>query len=208
MVKMAGQQHQYSPRYPSLLVTLKHKPEERSFTDTYSTSRTRRSKDTYYPSLLQTKNVYINANQRYQPQQQAQPPPPPPLQLSQQQYPHRLHTSPRHQSKQTIYNSDRIHQQYPQQSIRPLMEIKDNLFSLHNDIEPDIDDDDLDKQSPRLLQQKDTKQRVQYRNRKVELDWDHAFDLDLIDLYTTHIDTDSHSLTSTISSTDTSYCSF
>ncbi|CAF0866838.1 unnamed protein product [Adineta ricciae] len=201
MVSMAGQQHQYSPRYPSLLVTLKHKPEERTHADVYSTARARRAKDSYYPSLFQTKNVYMNGNQRQQP-------PSPPVQSSppQQQLPHRSHVPPRYQQKPTFYNnSDRIHQPYQQQSIRPLMEIKDNLFSLHDDVEPDLDDDD---QSLRILQPKDAQQRTQYRNRKAELDWDHAFDLDLIDLYSTHIDTDSHSLTSTISSTDTSYCSF
>ncbi|CAF0959150.1 unnamed protein product [Adineta steineri] len=198
---MAGQHQQYSPRYPSLLVTFKHKSEDRITSDTYSNPRTRRSKDNYYPLSFQSKSVYFNGNHRYQqPQHFIQRPQTPPR---------------RQQQQQQFYNKcDRIQHQYiqqQQQPIRPLMEIKDNSFPLHNDIDYDIDDDDNDK-SCRTVPQKEAKQqqqqqRSQYRNRKAELDWDHAFDLDLINLYTTHIDTDSHSVTSTISSTDTSFSS-
>ncbi|CAF0865803.1 unnamed protein product [Adineta steineri] len=201
---MAGQHQQYSPRYPSLLVTFKHKSEDRITPDTYSNPRTRRSKDNYYPLSFQSKSVYFNGNHRYQqPQHFIQRPQTPPRRQQQQQ------------QQQQFYNKcDRIQHQYiqqQQQPIRPLMEIKDNSFPLHNDIDYDIDDDDNDK-SCRTVPQKEAKQqqqqqRSQYRNRKAELDWDHAFDLDLINLYTTHIDTDSHSVTSTISSTDTSFSS-
>lgn len=179
MVKMAGQQNQYSPRYPSLLVTLKHKPDDRSLADAFCSPRVRRPKDNHYapPSPYQPKNVYFTGAPRYSAQQPVARRP-----------------------KQPFHNStERIHHPYPPQPIRPLMEIKDNAFPLHNDTEYDFDDDESEKGA---------KQRAQYRNRKAELDWDHAFDLDLIDLYTTPIDTDSHSLTSTISSTDTSFSSF
>jgi hypothetical protein len=49
--------------------------------------------------------------------------------------------------------------------------------------------------------------RVQYRNRKAELDWDHAFDLDQIDLYPAQNDIDIESLISSNSSSDNSYSS-
>ncbi len=76
---------------------------------------------------------------------------------------------------------DRLHQQ----PIRPLMEIDNNNMTYST------------------CKQREPK----YRNRKAELDWDHAFDLDLIDLYATDIDVDSYSLTSIISSSDNSFSS-
>lgn len=86
------------------------------------------------------------------------------------------------------------------------MEIKDNVVPLRHDFDDDKDDHDNDV-ARQLLGQRQPKQRGQYRNRKAELDWDHAFDLDLIDLYTANIDVDRHSLTSTISSSDHSFSS-
>jgi hypothetical protein len=47
-------------------------------------------------------------------------------------------------------------------------------------------------------------QRGQYRNRKAELDWDHTFDLDQLDLYTITNDIDNHSVNSLTSSSDQS----
>lgn len=79
---------------------------------------------------------------------------------------------------------------YNQQPIRPLMEINDDEFN-----------DNTTSYSYKF-KQREPKQRDQYRNRKAELDWDHAFDLDQIDLYTTQNDIDNHSLTSMNSSTD------
>jgi hypothetical protein len=58
-----------------------------------------------------------------------------------------------------------------------------------------------------IFKPREPRQRGQYRNRKAELDWDHAFDLDLIDLYPTYNDLDSRSLISTISSSDHSFSS-
>jgi hypothetical protein len=194
MVKMAGQQQQYSSsRYPSLMVKGKHEAEERSITDTYSNPRTRRSKDNNRPLSFQPRNVYYNSNQRYQQQQHFTRPPPPP-------------TCPRRQQQQHYNSYGRIHYHYQHQPIRPLMEIKDNQFSLHHDLNDNNDDEDND-MTYCTLKEREPEQRGQYRNRKAELDWDHAFDLDLIDLYTTHIDVDSHSLTSTISSSDNSFSS-
>ncbi|CAF2532892.1 unnamed protein product [Rotaria sp. Silwood2] len=189
MLKMAGQQRQYSSRYQNLLITVKHDTEARSITDTHSNPRTRRSKDNYRSSSFQPKNIYYNSNHRHQ----------------QQQY----FTRPSHASsncqQQQYYNSyDRIHYRYQHQPIRPLMEIKNDLFSSHHDLNDDDGDNDM---TYHTFKQREPKQRGQYRNRKAELDWDHAFDLDLIDLYTTHIDIDSHSLTSTVSSSDHSFTS-
>jgi len=77
-----------------------------------------------------------------------------------------------------------------QQPIRPLMEIKDNQFCVYNN-----------------FKQREAKQHGKYRNRKAELDWDHGFDLDQIDLYTTQNDSDNYSLTSINSSSDNSFSS-
>jgi len=188
---MADQQQQYSSRYPNLLVAGKHETKERSIDETYSNSRTRRSKDNYRPSTSQPKNVYYNSNHRPQQQQYFTRPP---------------HTSPRRQQQPYYPNYDPIHYHYQHQNqpIRPLMEIKDNLFSLHHESDENNDDNDL---SYRIFKQREPKQRGQYRNRKAELDWDHAFDLDLIDLYPTYNDPDSRSLISTISSSDHSFSS-
>ena len=77
----------------------------------------------------------------------------------------------------------------PQQPpIRPLMEISSSDYSYMYPVKP-----------------RQAKQRGQYRNRKAELDWDHAFDLDQIDLYTIQQDIDNYSLASSNSSTDNSY---
>ncbi|UJR10267.1 hypothetical protein I4U23_014475 [Adineta vaga] len=78
-------------------------------------------------------------------------------------------------------------------TLRPLMEIKN------------FDQDEL---AYLTFKQREPKQRGQYRNRKAELDWDHAFDLDQIHLYTTQNDLDNHSLTSFQSSSDNSFSSF
>jgi hypothetical protein len=201
MVNMAGQQQQYTPRYPNLLVTVKHETDERSGGDTYSNQRIRRSKDNYRPSTFQAKNVYYNTNHRHH----QQPP----------YFTHPSHTSPRRQQQSYYPTYDRLHYHYQhQQPIRPLMEIKDNLFSLHHDDFDNNDDDnndDVDDDDKSITysisKQREPKQRGQYRNRKAELDWDHAFDLDLIDLYATHPDSDSRSLISTISSSDHSFSS-
>ena len=193
-MKMAGQQQSYSSRYPSLLLTVKHDTDQRSIPETYSNSRTRRYKDNYRPSTFQPKNIYYNSNHQHQQQQQY--------------YIRPLHTSPCRQQQQFYNNHDRNHFHYQQQPIRPLMEIKDNLLPLHDNNDDDDEDEDDNDTSYRSYKQKEPKQRGQYRNRKAELDWDHAFDLDLIDLYTPHIDVDSRSLTSTISSSDNSFSSF
>ena len=191
MVKMAGQQQHYSSRYPNLLVPVKHETDQRSIPETYSnSSRTRRSKDNYRPSSsFQPKNVYYNSNHQ------------------QQQY--FIRPSPSRQQQQFYNSYDRNHHYQQDQPIRPLMEIKDNLCSLHDDDNAD-DDGDNDKSdiTHGSYKEREPKQRGQYRNRKAELDWDHAFDLDLVHLYSTHIDVDNRSLTSTISSSDNSFSSF
>jgi hypothetical protein len=193
---MAGQQQQYSSRYPNRLVTVKHEAEERSIGETYSNPRTRRSKDNYRSPSFQPKNVYYNSNHQHQPQQYFTRPP---------------HTSPRRRQQPYYANYDRIHYHYQHQPIRPLMEIKDNLFALHHNFDDNNDDDNDDNDdnnmTSHLFKQREPRQRGQYRNRKAELDWDHAFDLDLIDLYPTYNDADSRSLTSTISSSDHSFTS-
>lgn len=56
-------------------------------------------------------------------------------------------------------------------------------------------------------QPREPQQRGQYRNRKAELDWDHTFDLDQIDLYTIQTDSDNRSLMSFTSSSDQSFLS-
>src|SRR4051794_38161334 len=125
MVKMAGQQQQYSSRYPHLLVTVKHETEDRSINESYSNHRTRRSKDNYRPSSFQPKNVYYNSNHRQQqPQNFTRPP----------------HTSPRRQQQLYYPTYDRIPYHFQHQHIRPLMEIKDNLSELHDDDDDDDDD--------------------------------------------------------------------
>ena len=80
--------------------------------------------------------------------------------------------------------------QLSQKPLRPLMEISTSDYSY---VHP--------------AKAREPKQRGQYRNRKAELDWDHAFDLDQIDLYTIQRDIDNYSLTSSNSSTDNSYSS-
>lgn len=192
---MAGQQQKYTSRYPSLLVTVKHETEERSVAETRSNSRTRHPKDNYRSSSFQPKSTYYNSNNRTQSHQYFTRPP---------------HTSPRRQQQQQqqhpYYNHyDRVYYSFQTQPLRPLMEIKDDLFSPHNELNVDIEN--LNSTNYQPFKQREPKQRGQYRNRKAELDWDHAFDLDLIDLYTTHNDSDSHSLTSTVYSSDNSFSS-
>ncbi|CAF4056250.1 unnamed protein product, partial [Rotaria magnacalcarata] len=102
---MAGQQQhqQYSSRYPSLVVTVKNETEERSVAESYSNSRTRRSKDSYRPYTFQQKTVYYNSNQRHQ---------------QQQYYTQPQHTSPRRQQQQKYYNNyDRTHYLYQHQPL-------------------------------------------------------------------------------------------
>lgn len=85
------------------------------------------------------------------------------------------------------YNRNRRYQPSTANQIRPLMEIS-NAY-----IPP----------SPPRRQR-----RAQYRNRKAELDWDHAFDLNQVDLYSTsQYECDNYSLTSSNSSTDNSLIS-
>jgi hypothetical protein len=88
---------------------------------------------------------------------------------------------------------DRRYYHNQQQPIRPLMEIEDNQFFLHHDY------------NNNTFKQKEPKQRDQYRNLKVELDWDHAFDLEQVELYTTQNDIDNYSLTSINSSSESSF---
>jgi len=104
----------------------------------------------------------------------------------QKQYFNRPSTIQRRSQK---YHHFHYHNQ--QQPIRPLMEIQD--FNDHS--------------YSYSFKQKEPKQRGQYRNRKVELDWDHAFDLDQIDLYTGQNDIDIDSLISLNSSSDNSFSS-
>jgi len=172
---MAGHQ-QRSCRYPNLLVTVKRETEERLVTETYSNSRTYRSKNNYHSIFYHPTTIYYNSNHR------------------QKQYFNRPSQSTvQHHSKK--YDRFDYHNQR-QQPIRPLMEIKDNQFSVNHD----FNDNDI-------TFSYNFKQRGQYRNRKAELDWDHAFDLDQIDLYTTQNDIDNYSLTSTNSSSDNSFSS-
>lgn len=92
------------------------------------------------------------------------------------------------------YNRNHRHQpsniqQYPSKynQIRPLMEISSPPPP-----------------PPPPPRRRETKARGQYRNRKAELDWDHGFDLDQLDLYSTQYESDNYSMTS---STDNSLIS-
>jgi hypothetical protein len=199
-MKMTNQQQDYTPAYPSLMVTVKGDADDQSVAGSHSNSRTRRSKDNYRPSSFQLKNVFYNSNHR-----QAQPQPQP----QQQRFTRPPPTSPRRHQAQYYHSHDLIHhhhqqQHYQHQPIRPLMEIKDNLVTKHANIDYDSHDTDI---TYREFKQREPQQRGQYRNRKAELDWDHAFDLDLIDLYPTTNDIDSYSLTSTVSSSEHSFSS-
>ena len=188
MVKMTGQQQQQ--HYSGLMAAVKREAEERCNAETYANLRARRTSDNCRPSSFQARNIYYNSNHRPQHQTHFMRPPP---------------ASPRRQSQRYYNNYDRTHH-HPHQPIRPLMEIKDNVVPLRHDFDDDKDDHDNDL-TCQAFGQRQPKQRGQYRNRKAELDWDHAFDLDLIDLYTANIDVDRHSLTSTISSSDHSFSS-
>ena len=178
---MNTHQHRSDRYHSNLLVTVKHETEERSVTETYSNPRKRRSKNNNRPTYFHPTTIYYNSNHR-QKQQHFTRSPPSTVQ-------HRSQNYDRHQ-----YHN---HQQQP---IRPLMEIKDNDFCFYHDFN--------DNDSTYLtFKQREPKQYGQYRNRKAELDWDHAFDLDQINLYTTENDSDNHSLTSFHSSSDNSFSS-
>ena len=84
-------------------------------------------------------------------------------------------------------------QQYPSKynQIRPLMEISNGYSPTPPPPPP----------PPR---RRETTARGQYRNRKAELDWDHAFDLNQLDLYSTQYESDNYSMSSSNSSTDNS----
>ena len=191
-MNMSGQQQK---QYSKLSVAFQRNSNDRSFHE--------KNASNFRPLTYQPKTIYYNSNRRYQQQQQEY--------LSQ--------TSTRRQKHSFYPNSDRINYHYQHQSIRPLMEIKDNLFLLHhhqqkstntndsNNDDDEGDDDDKESISSLISKLKQPKQRGQYRNRKAELDWDHAFDLDLIDLYPTQPDLDRYSLTSTLSSSDHSFSS-
>lgn len=197
-MKMTSQQQQHqSSHYPNLLTTLQQDIEQKSAGETSVNPRTHHSKDNSRPSSFQTKNIFYNSNHRHHQQLYFTRPPP--------------HISPRRQQQSYYPTYDRFHYHHQHQPIRPLMEIKDNLFSSHHDLDDtdkDNQDDEETKITHSMSKQREPKQRGQYRNRKAELDWDHAFDLDLIDLYSIQPDPDSRSLTSTISSSDHSFSSF
>lgn len=190
------QQHQ-SSHYPNLLTSLQQDIEQKSAGETSVNPRTHHSKDNSRPLSFQTKNIFYNSNHRYQQQFYFTRPP---------------HISPRRQQQSHYPTHDRFHYHHQHQlPIRPLMEIKDNHFSSHQDFDDndkDNQDDEDTKSTYSNSKPREPKQRGQYRNRKAELDWDHAFDLDLIDLYSIQPDPDSRSLTSTISSSDHSFSSF
>lgn len=176
---------QRSCRYPSLLVTVKQETDERSVSEIHSKPHAIRSKNNYNSKFSYPTTTYYNSNIRYQQQKQHN------------RYPSSSNANQRHSQNNTrsfYYN----HQQQP--SMRSLIELKDNQISVYHD--GNDKSMTFSNVTPREL-----KQRGQYRNRKAELDWDHAFDLDQIDLYTTQYDIDNHSLTSIHSSSDSSLLS-
>jgi hypothetical protein len=175
---MMANHQQRSYRYPNLLVTVKHETEERSVTEIHSNPRTYRSKNNYHSTFYHPTTIYYNSNHR-QKQHFNRPSPPPTTQRRSKKH-DRLN-----------YHNQKQQQQQQQQPIRPLMEIEDNQIFVHDD----------------TFKQKEPKQRDQYRYRKVELDWDHAFDLDQVELYTTQYDIDNYSLTSINSSSESSFSS-
>lgn len=167
--------HHQSYQYPNLLVTVKHETDERSVSETNnSKSRAYRSKKNSKSSYLYPTIIYYNSNYLYQQQKQGS---------SRRSS---LSNSQRRMKKndQFYYNN-----QQQQQPIRPLMEIIDNNNYSYNDF--NSQKRNSSKRNPR-----EPTQRGQYRNRKAELDWDHAFDLDQADLYTIQHDSDNQSLTS------------
>ncbi|CAF5127432.1 unnamed protein product [Rotaria sp. Silwood1] len=155
--------------------------DERSVTEIDTKQRMHHSKNNYHSTYLHPTTIYYNSNHQYH--------------QAKQHFPRSSSSTIQHRSQ----NNDRFHyyhQQQQQQPIRPLMEIKDNQFSLNDNTIT------YSNSKPR-----EPKQRGQYRNRKAELDWDHAFDLDQLDLYITQNDTDNYSLTSIHSSGDNSLSS-
>ena len=189
---MTTQQEQYTSPCSRLSTAVKHGIEEKSITENFSYPRICCRKNGYYPLSFQPQTIYYNSNHRYQ------------------QRPHFTRSRPssiRCQQQQHYNSHDRFQYQYPNESIRPLMEIKDDLFSTHFDFGNNENDNNDNEINYHIFKRRNPKQRGQYRNRKAELDWDHAFDLDLINLYATHIDTDHHSLTNAISSSENSFSS-
>ena len=112
-----------------------------------------------------------------------------------------------HQHNTTVYyntnhhrmnsnNNKRRSKKSDRQEIRPLMEIQANQYPIYTEF------------NYTYTFKPKSQSNNQYRNRKAELDWDHAFDLDQIELYSTRIDSDNYSLTSsTHSSNDNSFSS-
>lgn len=188
-MNMSGQQQK---QYANMAITFRRNSNDRSIHEMNpSNFRRRHSKDPFRPLSFQPKTIYYNSNRRYQ------------------QHEYFPQTSTRRHKHSFYPNSDH----YQHQPIRPLMEIKDNLSPLHHHQSTNTDDDDEGDDNEKnsidslISKLKQPKQRGQYRNRKAELDWDHAFDLDLIDLYPTQPELDRYSLTSTISSSDHSFSS-
>ncbi|CAF1237968.1 unnamed protein product [Rotaria sordida] len=183
---------QRSYQYPNLLVTVKPETEQRLVTEIHTKQRTHHLKNNYHSTYFHPTTIYYNTNHRYKQEKQ--------------HFTRSSSSTIQHRSQNNdhfyYYNQQKQEQQEQeqQQPIRPLMEIKDNQFSLCNNLNDK-------KVTYSNLKQREPRQRGQYRNRKAELDWDHAFDLDQIDLYTTQNDIDNYSLTSIHSSGDNSLSS-
>lgn len=175
---MSGYQQRRSSRYSNLLITVKPETDERSVTEIQTNNRPYRSKNNYHSTT-----IYYNSNNRKQKQNYNRPSPPPTVQ--------------RHSPKYNHYSYYNQHYQPQQQPIRPLMEIEDHYQHLR----------DHDLAYTCTFKYRESKKGDQYRNQAVELDWDHGFDLEQIDLYTTQNDIDNYSLTSINSSTDNSVLS-
>ncbi|CAF4009389.1 unnamed protein product [Rotaria magnacalcarata] len=169
---------QRSCRYPNLLVTVKQETDERSVSEIDSKPYTSRSKKNYNSKFFYPTTTYYNRNVRCQQQKQHSI------------YPSSYSVNQRH-SQNNIRFYYQNHQQ--QQPMRSLVELADNKISLYHD----GNDNSMTFSN---ITPREPKQRGQYRNRKAELDWDHAFDLDQIDLYATQYDIDNRSLSSIHSS--------
>ncbi|CAF3765962.1 unnamed protein product [Rotaria socialis] len=169
-------------RYPNLLVTVKQETDERSVSEIHSKPHTTRSKKNYNSKFFYPTTTYYNRNVRCQQQQQQH-----------NRYPSSYCVNQPHSQNNTRFYYRNHRQQQP--PMRSLMELTDNKTSLYHD--GNDNSMTFSNVTPR-----EPKQRGQYRNRKAELDWDHAFDLDQIDLYTTQYDIDNHSLNSIHSSGD------
>ncbi|CAF4523118.1 unnamed protein product, partial [Rotaria magnacalcarata] len=76
----------------------------------------------------------------------------------QQYYTQPQHTSPRRQQQQKYYNNyDRTHYLYQHQPLQPLMEIKDDLFSSHHDL--NVGDNNDNDTTYHSVKQREPKQR-------------------------------------------------